>query len=197
MNSIDYLLSRQRKLDCCTHNRNNSTLASSVFPSNFHQNCSNYLSFVDGKFVVKLVDDNHNCRTVAAAVAAVVDSNNDAFEPASSEAAYAEEALMGLEVEYAYFVVYVTRRNLAILRMWDRLFQLEILASSWPKACTRTSHYWASFSWDDIEAANVTELVEFEGDDQHVDKVEECTVEDAVLGVVDIKRPRWEYHYCF
>ena len=117
MNSIDYLLSRQRKLDCCTHNRNNSTLASSVFPSNFHQNCSNYLSFVDGKFVVKLVDDNHNCRTVAAVVAAVVDSNNDAFEPASSEAAYAEEALMGLEVEYAYFVVYVTRRNLAILRM--------------------------------------------------------------------------------
>ena len=65
MYSIDYLLSRQRKLDCCTHNRNNSTLASSVFPSNFHQNCSNYLSFVDGKFVVKLVDDNHNCRNVA------------------------------------------------------------------------------------------------------------------------------------
>jgi len=140
MNSIDYLLSRQTKPDCCTHNRSNSTSASSVSLSNFHQNCSNYLSFVDGKFAVKLVDDNHNYRIVAAAVAAVVDSNNDAFEPESSEAAYAEEALMELEVEYAYFEVYVTRRNLAILRMKDRLFRLEIRASSWPKACTRTFH---------------------------------------------------------
>ena len=54
-----------------------------------------------------------------------------------------------------------------------------------------------SSSLDDTEAANVIGLGELVGDDQHVDKVEECTVEDAVLGVVDIMRPRWEYHCCF
>ena len=43
-----------------------------------------------------------------------------------------------------------------------------------------------SSSWDDTEAANVIGLGELVGGDQHVDKVVECTVEDAVLGVVDV-----------
>ena len=139
MNSIDYLLSRQTKPDCCTHNRSNSTSASSVSLSNFHQNCSNYLSFVDGKFAVKLVDDNHNCRIVVAAV----DSNNDAFELDSLEAADAEEWAELEEVEYAYFAVYAKRHNLAHLRTKDPQSQPATLASSWPRACTRTFHYWA------------------------------------------------------
>jgi len=181
-NSIDYWMSRQRRLDCCTHNRNNSTSVSSVFPRNFHQNCSNYSNFVDGKSAVKLVDDNHNYRIAVAAAG----SNNDAFEPDSWEAVDAEEWAGLEEPEYAYFATYAKRHNLVHQRTRDPQCQLEIPASSWPRACIRRLRYWAWPSWDDIEAVNVTEL----GERPAVRMVEECIVEDVVLDAVDMPLPR-------